>query len=90
MRTVLAALLTLSFSGAAFAQKEPLQPAPVPGIDSGRVTPADRAGESNSTANSAPFSGTPGGEIANNGQPTPQTLGTSSDRTSNGTPNLSR
>jgi hypothetical protein len=59
-------------------------------MDTGNVTPALRAGESNTSANQAPFAAQPNNMIPGGGQPTPQTLGTPSDRTSAGVPAVTK
>ena len=86
---LVAALLSLSVAPA-FAEYGPLTPAPTPALDAGRVTPADRAGRSNSSDNGAPFSGTPDNLIAGTGQPTPSTIGTPDDRTTAPSPSVSK
>jgi hypothetical protein len=89
MRIVTTTLL-LALSAPVMAQPGALTPAPVPSIDSGNVTPALRAGESNTSANQAPFSAQPNNMIPGGGQPTPQTLGTPSDRESAGVPAVTK
>ena len=77
MKIILAITALLLSSGAVMAQREPLAPAPVPNLDSGRPAPADRAGRSDAADNSAPFSAAPTGQVAGSGQATPQTLSSS-------------
>jgi hypothetical protein len=83
-------MLTALSVGAASAQPGPLTPAPVPSLDDGHVTPADRAGTSSTYSNGAPFAAQPGNMIPGGGQPTPQTIGTPSDRESFGAPSVSK
>ncbi len=90
MRIVLAASILVLTSGIAFAQKEKLRPAPVPGDNPGMVTPADRAGTSNTSDNSAPFAGAPNNMIPGGGQPTPSTIGTPGDRQSVPAPSVTK
>lgn len=85
MRTIVAALLTL-VSTAALAQKEPLRPAPVSPLSQGTVAPADRAGQSNSADNAAPFAAAPAAPV---GQNTPAVT-TAPEKDAAPTPNLSR
>ncbi len=87
MRILIAALVLLP--GAAFAQPEPLRPAPVPGIARSDGPPADRAGTASTPQSGAPFSGLPSGGSLSTGQPTPPTL-TSPTRDSSPSPNLSK
>ena len=69
MKSIIAALIV--FPAIAVAAPEPLQPAPVPTIDDGHVTPADRAGEFNGDVVGVPFSAAPNNEIAGRGQAGP-------------------
>jgi hypothetical protein len=89
MRTVILATL-LAVSTSAYAQPGPLTPAPVPGVDSGHVAPADRAGESNTAANQAPFAGAPNNMVPGAGQATPQTMGTPDSRQTAPAPSINK
>lgn len=86
---MIAVLILITVSGAAFAQKEALRPAPVPGLGPTTVSPADRAGRSDTSDNAAPFAAAPTGAVAGSGQATPHTTGKET-RDAAPTPSLSR
>ena len=89
MRYIMTAVLLTLLPVAAVAAPEPLQPAPVPTVGDGHVTPADRAGEFNGSTLSAPFSAAPTNEVAGSGQASQQNE-QSTTRQSAPSPNLSK
>ena len=68
MKSILAAAVFCLLSGAVYAKPEPFTPAPVPAVDNGQVTPADRAGDFSGDVVDTPFSAQPNNLISGRGQ----------------------
>ena len=89
MKSIIIASVFCLLSGAAYAKPEPFRPAPVPAIDDGRVTPADRAGDFTGDVVDTPFSAQPNNLISGRGQVNQDNEDTSVRQTAP-TPNLAK